>query len=81
MIRVARLSIAPVRSLGLEHPDAIDVSASGVLEDRRFYVVDDDGRLVDQLIAGKLVQVKAHTDPAGTSLRLAFPDILRLGRP
>jgi uncharacterized protein YcbX len=74
MIRVARLSIAPVRSLGLEHPDTVDLTATGVLEDRRFYVIDDDGRLVDQLIAGRLVQVKAHTNPEGTSLRLAFPD-------
>lgn len=74
MIRVARLSIAPVRSLGLEHPDSIALTATGVVEDRRFYVIDDDGRLVDQLIAGRLVQVKAHTNADGTSLRLAFPD-------
>jgi len=74
MVRVTRLSIAPVRSLGLEHPDAIDLTATGVLEDRRFYLVDEDGRLIDQLIAGRLVQVKSHTDAAGTSLRLAFPD-------
>ena len=74
MIRVARLSIAPVRSLGLEHPGDVDLSATGVLEDRRFYLVDEDGRLIDQLIAGRLVQVKAHTDAAGTTLRLAFPD-------
>jgi uncharacterized protein YcbX len=74
MIRVSRLSIAPVRSLGLEHPDYIDLTATGVLEDRRFYLVDDDGRLIDQLIAGRLVQVKSHTDAAGASLRLAFPD-------
>jgi len=74
MVRVTRLSIAPVRSLGLEHPDAIDLTPMGVLEDRRFYLVDEDGRLVDQLIAGRLVQVKAHTDPAGAALRLGFPD-------
>lgn len=74
MIRVTRLSIAPVRSLGLEHPDAIELTDTGVLEDRRFYLVDEDGRLIDQLIAGRLVQVKAHTDAAGESLRLAFPD-------
>ncbi|HYN70541.1 MAG TPA: MOSC N-terminal beta barrel domain-containing protein [Candidatus Eisenbacteria bacterium] len=73
MIRVARLSIAPVRGLGLEHPEVVELTATGVLEDRRFYVIDDDGRLVDQLIAGRLVQVKAHTDPAATTLRLAFP--------
>jgi uncharacterized protein YcbX len=74
MIRVTRLSIAPVRSLGLEHPDAIELTATGVLEDRRFYLVDEDGRLIDQLIAGRLVQVKAHTDSAGARIRLAFPD-------
>ena len=74
MTRVARLSIAPVRSLGLEHPETIDLTPTGVLEDRRFYVIDQAGRLVDQLIAGRLVQVKAHTDPDATRLRLVFPD-------
>jgi len=63
-----------VRSLGLEHPETIDLTPAGVLEDRRFYVIDQAGRLVDQLIAGRLVQVKAHTDPDATRLRLVFPD-------
>jgi uncharacterized protein YcbX len=74
MPRVARLSIAPVRSLGLEHPGSIDLTPSGVLEDRRFYLIDDDGRLVDQLIAGALVRVHAHTDPEATRLALTLPD-------
>src|SRR5580765_2466373 len=74
MPRVARLSIAPVRSLGLEHRDEIQVEPAGVLEDRRFYVIDGRGRLVDQLIAASMVQVTAWTDPAATRLRLSFPD-------
>lgn len=69
-----RFSIAPVRSLGLEHPETIDVTTDGVLEDRRFYLIDQDGRLVDRLVSGRLVQVAAHTDPAGDHLRLTFPD-------
>jgi len=73
-IRVARLSISPVRSLGLEHPESIDLTERGVLEDRRFFVIDEAGRLVDQLIAGALVQVAAHTDPEATELRLTLPD-------
>jgi uncharacterized protein YcbX len=73
-MHVARLSIAPVRSLGLEHLDAVELTEKGVLEDRRFYVIDEAGRLVDQLIAGALVRVKAHTDPDATHLRLTFPD-------
>jgi uncharacterized protein YcbX len=74
MPRVARLSIAPVRSLGLEHRDEIQVEPNGVLEDRRFYVIDAGGRLVDQLIAASMVQVTAWTDPEATRLRLSFPD-------
>jgi uncharacterized protein YcbX len=74
MPRVARLSIAPVRGLGLRHPDSIDVVDGGVLEDRRFYLVDEHGRLVDRLIASGLVQVAAETDPEATWLRLIFPD-------
>jgi len=74
MPRVARLSIAPVRSLGLEHPDSIELTEAGVVEDRRFYLIDDDGRLIDQLIAGALVRVRAHTNPDATRLTVTLPD-------
>jgi hypothetical protein len=74
MPTVSRFSIAPVKSLGLEHPDEIELTEQGVLEDRRFYLVDETGRLVDRLIAGRLVQVAAHTDPDGGTLRMTFPD-------
>ena len=74
MPRVARLSIAPVRSLGLETRDEIELGLDGVAEDRRFYVIDGGGRLIDQLIAAEMVQVAAWTDPGATRLRLTFPD-------
>ena len=74
MARVARLSIAPVRALGLQHPDSIELGAGGVLEDRRFYLVDDHGRLVDRLLAGELVRVAAETNAEATWLRMTFPD-------
>ncbi len=74
MPTVARLNIAPVRSLGLESREEVDLTELGVAEDRRFYVIDDGGRLVDQLIAAEMVQVAAWTDPDATELRLTFPD-------
>lgn len=74
MIRVSRLSIAPVRALGLQHPASIEVDAAGVANDRRFYLVDEHGRLVDRLLAGRLVQVAAETDDDATWLRMTFPD-------
>ncbi len=45
-----------------------------MLEDRRFYLIDDAGRLVDRLVVPRLVQVLAHTNPDATTLRLTFPD-------
>jgi uncharacterized protein YcbX len=70
MPHVARLSIAPVRSLGLVHPESIEVSTAGVAEDRRFYLVDATNRLIDRLVVGELVQITAATDAEGTRLRL-----------
>ena len=74
MPRVARLSYAPVRSLGLLHPDHLDLTEMGVKNDRRFYLVDERGRLVDRLLAGHLVQVQAETNDDATWLRMTFPD-------
>lgn len=74
MPTVARLSIAPVRSLGLEHPAYIDLTDAGVVEDRRFYLTDDADRLVDRLVVPSLAQIAAHIDSAAAELRLTFPD-------
>lgn len=87
MPTVARLSIAPIRSLALEHPTEIDLTEAGVAEDRRFFLTDDANRLVDRLVVPSLAQVAAHIDPAATELRLSFPDgtvvedAVRLGSP
>ena len=73
--------------MGLEHPDEIDVTEVGVVEDRRFFLTDDANRLVDRLIVGALVRISTHTDAAGTTLWMRFPDgtvledEVRLGEP
>jgi hypothetical protein len=72
--RVARFSISPVRSLGLQHPTEIDVTEVGVVEDRRFFLTDDANRLIDRIVIGPLVQIEARTDPGGTMLWMRFPD-------
>ena len=74
MPRVARFSISPVRSLGLQHPTEIDVTEVGVVEDRRFFLSDDTNRLVDRLIVGPLVRIETRTDPGATMLWMRFPD-------
>ena len=74
MHTVARLSIAPVKGLGLAHPDAVELTPTGVPEDRRFYLLDERGRLFKSKHLGALLRVRATYDAAREWLSLAFPD-------
>jgi uncharacterized protein YcbX len=71
---VARISIAPVKGLALVHPDEVQLERAGVLENRRFHIVDADGRRFNQLRSGALVQIKQTYDPQRERLTLTFPD-------
>src|SRR3954466_8108609 len=72
--RVAWISYAPVKGLGLSSADEVDLEPNGLRENRRFHLIGDDGRLVNGKLAGSLVQVGAASDRDGTSLALRFPD-------
>lgn len=74
MASVTRLSIAPVKGLGLAHPDEVLLERHGVTENRRFHLVDERGRFVNLLRRGDLVRVGAEYDAARERLRLTFPD-------
>jgi MOSC domain-containing protein len=84
---VARISIAPVKSLGLVHPDEVGLGAGGVAGDRRFWLVDDDGRLVNNKRIGPLVRIRPDWDEATRRLALTFPGgevvdgVVELGAP
>ena len=72
--RVVRISIAPVKALHVVNPDEVELTRAGVVGDRRFWLVDRDGRLVN----GKRPS-RAHARAAGVGrgarrLALAFPD-------
>jgi uncharacterized protein YcbX len=69
---VSRISIAPVKGLGLLHPDEVLLEDTGVRENRRFHIVDAEGRRFNQLRDGKLVQIRPEYD--GDRLALHFPD-------
>ena len=74
MATVARISIAPVKGLGLVHPDEVLVEQTGVLENRRFHIVDANGRRYNQIRKGTLVQIKPEYDAEREWLALRFPD-------
>lgn len=71
---VTRLSIAPVKALGLVHPDAVDIGPEGVSADRRFLLVDDEGRLVNGKRHGHLVRIEPSYDEETGLLTLRLPD-------
>jgi uncharacterized protein YcbX len=71
---VARLSVTPVKSLALHHPDDILLERCGVAQNRRFYLVREDGRLLAGLHHGPLVQVRADWDETVDRLTLTFHD-------
>ena len=74
MATVTRISIAPVKGLALVHPDEVQLDSTGVFANRRFYIVDENGRRYGQIRNGKLVQVKPAYDADREQLALSFPD-------
>jgi uncharacterized protein len=71
---VTRIAISPVKGLALLHPDEVMLERTGVPENRRFHIVDADGRRYNQLRNGALVQIKQQYDDADGRLALHFPD-------
>ena len=74
MITVGAIHVAPVKSAGLVGPNSVHVGLSGIMEDRRFYLIDGNSRLVTQRELGWLVQVKASYQSEPEELRLTLPD-------
>ncbi len=74
MATVSRLSVTPVKGLALAHPDEVTVTPTGVPENRRFFLVDERGKLFSGLQHGALVRVRAAFDVASERLELTFPD-------
>src|SRR5262245_13792292 len=72
--RVERISIAPVKALGLAHPESVELEAGGVRGDRRFWLVDEDGRLFNNKRNGPMVTIRPTWNEATRRLALEFPD-------
>lgn len=84
---VSRISIAPVKSLGLIHPEEIELGPRGVAGDRRFWLVDEDGRLFNNKRCGSIVRIRPEWDETSRVLALTLPDgervegVVELGGP
>jgi uncharacterized protein YcbX len=72
--RVARLSVAPVKSLGLVHPDEVALERSGVVGNRRFWLCDERGALYGGKRDGTMLGIRPEWDETTRRLALTFPD-------
>ena len=72
--RVVRISVAPVKSLGLVHPDEVVLEQGGVPGNRRFWLRDDEGRLYAGKRDGSMMPIRPEWDEDSRRLVLTFPD-------
>jgi uncharacterized protein YcbX len=72
--RVARISLSPVKGFRLAHPEEVELGPNGVADNRRFFLVGQDGQRLRSSLTAWPVLVQAEYDAAGDRLRLVFPD-------
>ncbi len=78
MRTVAAIYISPVKSLALDTPSSVQIGYPGIAEDRRFHLIDADGRLLTQRQIGRMAQISAEYDDGSELLSLTFPGGRRL---
>lgn len=73
-MRLASISVAPVKGTRLVHPRAVNVDRHGLTDDRKFHVVAVDGRAQLGATKSALLQVVSRWDARTEVLALTFPD-------
>ena len=80
------IHIAPIKALAIQELQAVELGTLGVENDRRFCIVDPDGKMLNAKRVQQFVSVRPHFDPGMRTLLLQMPDgsdvdgPIRLGR-
>ena len=61
-MKVTRVSTTPVKGLELHHPESIEITGTGAVGDRIFYLVDDSDALFSVAKTGSLLTLRADFD-------------------
>jgi MOSC domain-containing protein len=73
MRMVARISVTPVRGFRFAHPDEVDVTQRGVVENRRFFLVDGEGNRLRSSLTAWPIAVEGRYDATPERLWMRFP--------
>lgn len=74
MPSVVGLAFTPVKATRLHVVDHVELGPDGLLENRRFYVIDDHDRMINSKIVGELQTVIADYSHDDRTLSLTLPD-------
>jgi uncharacterized protein YcbX len=74
MPSVAWITVAPVKALALVPLDEAALGPRGVEGDREFFLVDPDGRMINDKECADLVRIRPDYDSAAGTLAFTFPD-------
>ena len=75
---IKTLQTTPVKGLRVVAREEVQLTPTGVVEDRRFYLINDRARMVNGKQLGTLNEIVAAYDHAARSLELTFPDGTRV---
>jgi len=75
---VAWIHVAPIKALAIQELDQIELGLLGVENDRRFCIVDPDGRMLNAKRVQRFVAVKPRFDDRLRHLVLEMPDGTRV---
>jgi uncharacterized protein len=71
---VTGLAIAPIKGTRLQAVPEVLLGPAGVRENRRFFLIDEQGEMVNSLRLGDLQRVVSHYSDEDRTLRLDLPD-------
>ena len=72
-IHVRRLLITPIKGLRVASCEELMLERAGVRENRRFYLVDEKGRMVNGKIIGELNALRSDYNDADRTLTVTLP--------
>jgi len=81
MPSVELISVTPVKCFALNHPESIELNSGGVLENRRFLLVDGENRRLRSSLTSWPMVLHAHYDVPRERLAFAFLTVRRWRAP
>jgi uncharacterized protein YcbX len=73
-VRITEIFTAPVRGFALDTRDEVHVGERGVVENRRFFLVDGDGNRLRSSLTAWPIAVSGRYDVEHEELTMRFPD-------